>query len=74
MTSRTPAARPVLPSSPFRPIVPPPIEKFAVDDLLTHDRHGLGRVVSVPGENEVHVDFGTAVRRIALPNPKVTRL
>ncbi|MBB5787070.1 hypothetical protein [Jiangella mangrovi] len=74
MTSRTPAARPVFPSSPFRPIAPAPLEKFSVDDLLTHDRHGLGRVVSVPGEHEVHVDFGTAVRRIALPNPKVTRL
>lgn len=74
MTSRTPAARPVLPSSPFQPIAPPPVEKFDVNDLLTHDRHGLGRVVGVPRENEVHVDFGNAVRRISLPNPKVTRL
>lgn len=74
MTSRTPAMRPVLPSSPFQPTTPPPVEKFAVDDLLTHDRHGLGRVVGLRGDNEVHVDFGSAVRRISLPNPKVTRL
>jgi len=74
MTSRTPAARPVLPSSPFQPVSAPPIEKFAIDDMLTHDRHGLGRVVGIRGDNEVHVDFGSAVRRISLPNPKVTRL
>ncbi|PSL08506.1 hypothetical protein CLV30_101478 [Haloactinopolyspora alba] len=75
MTSRTSAARPVFPSSPFQTnATAPPLEKFAVDDMVTHDRHGVGRVVGVRGDNEVHVDFGSAVRRISLPNPKVTRL
>jgi hypothetical protein len=42
--------------------------------MLTHDRHGLGRVVAVGPENKVHVDFGSGTQTISLPNPKVTRL
>jgi hypothetical protein len=75
MTPRTQARRPVLPASPFQPPAPPPPpEPFAINDLLTHDRHGLGRVVGLAGDRELHVDFGSAVRRISLPNPKITRL
>lgn len=74
MNSRSSARRPFLPASPFTNIAPPPIEPFEVNDLLTHDRHGLGRVVGVGADNKVHVDFGSEVRTIALPSSKITRL
>lgn len=73
MTSSTTNQR-VLPTSPFQPIAPDPIEPFQVDDLLTHDRHGVGRVVAVGPGDKVHVDFGSGIHTITLPNPKVTRL
>jgi hypothetical protein len=74
MSARSTARRPVLPASPFKDSIRPVIEKFNVNDRLTHDRHGLGRVVLLESETVVHVAFGSEVRRIALPNPKVTRL
>ncbi|MFW6203763.1 MAG: hypothetical protein ACOC96_02240 [Actinomycetota bacterium] len=52
----------------------PNVEKFDVDDRITHDRHGVGRVIRVESDSVVHVAFGHEVRRITLPNPKVTRL
>ncbi len=74
MSARSTARRPVLPASPFKESVEPAFDKFEVDDRLTHDRHGLGRVVLLESDSVVHVAFGSEVRRIALPNPKVTRL
>ncbi|HEU0042682.1 MAG TPA: hypothetical protein VFQ15_10050 [Jiangellaceae bacterium] len=75
MSLRPQARRPVLAASPFQaPAPPPPPEPFALNDMLTHDRHGLGKVVGKIGDYEIHVDFGSAVRRISLPNAKVTRL
>lgn len=73
MNSRSSAKRPVLPASPFSAPVAPTIDRYDIDDMLTHDRHGLGRVVGL-GNNQVHVDFGTEVRTIHLPSSKVTRL
>lgn len=68
------SSRRVLPSSPFRPAASTqPVERFEVDDRVTHDRHGLGTVVGANG-SEVTVDFGSAVRRIALPSSKLTKL
>ena len=41
------ASRPP-PTSPFRPAPPaPPAEQLAEDDQVTHDKYGLGRVISV---------------------------
>lgn len=74
MSARSTARRHVLPTSPFKEPIAPPLERFAIDDRLTHDRHGLGRVVGLESDTVVHVAFGSQVRRIALPNPKVTRL
>ncbi len=74
MSARTTARRPVLPASPFKDVTAPNVEKFDVDDRITHDRHGVGRVVRVESDSVVHVAFGHEVRRITLPNPKVTRL
>lgn len=65
-----------LPSSPFNKNLAdqPPAEVYAVDDMVTHDRYGLGTVVSTEGEHAVVVNFGVDTRRIAIPNPKLTRL
>jgi hypothetical protein len=73
MSARSTVRRP-LPTSPFQATAAPAVEKFSIDDRITHDRHGLGRVVMLESESVVHVAFGAQVRRIALPNPKVTRL
>lgn len=73
MSARSTARRP-LPTSPFREPVAPVVEKFSIDDRITHDRHGLGRVVRLESDTVLHVAFGSEIRRIALPNPKVTRL
>ena len=74
MTQRT-ARRPVLPASPFNVLrEAKPVERLAVDDRLTHDRHGLGRVIGVESESILLVNFGSTIRRVAYPNTKVTRL
>ena len=73
MSARSMARRP-LPASPFKASTNQPVEKFNIDDRITHDRHGLGRVVLLESDTVVHVAFGSEVRRIALPNSKVTRL
>lgn len=73
MSVRTSNRRP-LPTSPFKETASPAVEAFSINDRVTHDRHGLGRVVLLESESVVHVAFGSQVRRITLPNPKVTRL
>ena len=64
-----------LPGSPFNkpPAPPAPVKEFAVQDLVTHDRFGLGRVVASETDT-VLVDFGVATRRINAPYAKLTRL
>jgi hypothetical protein len=42
------------------------IEQFEVDDRVTHDKYGLGRVVAVEG-SAVVVDFGGT--RVRIPSP-----
>jgi hypothetical protein len=49
-------------------------EVFAVDDRVSHDKYGLGTVLSVNGTREIIVNFGAETRRIALPNPKIALL
>jgi hypothetical protein len=76
MKPRTAVTRRPLPTSPFNktPAVVEPVETYAVDDMVTHDRYGLGTVVATEGDFAVVVNFGVDVRRIALPNAKLTRL
>lgn len=64
-----------LPGSPFNmpSPEPQPVKQFAADDLVTHDRYGLGRVISTSA-GSVLVDFGTAKHRISEPYAKLTRL
>ncbi len=69
------ATRRLLPTSPFKP--PPaalPAEQFAVQDQVTHDKYGLGRVMSVEDDTAVVIDFGTHQVRITTPCAKLIKL
>jgi hypothetical protein len=71
-----PVQRRRLPASPFnaaRDAIPPD-EVFTVGDRVCHDRHGLGRIVSVCGTVAVDADFGTGTRRVSTPTPKMHKL
>jgi hypothetical protein len=68
------ATRRHLPTSPFSPPDPVrPAETFAVQDQVTHDKYGLGVVLSVE-DHAVLVDFRPDQRRIPLPCTKLTKL
>jgi hypothetical protein len=69
------AARRPLPGSPFnKPHVAPIVKQFAVDDRVTHDTYGLGKVIGVEDEVAVLVDFGTQTQRITAPYHKLFKL
>jgi predicted 2-oxoglutarate/Fe(II)-dependent dioxygenase YbiX len=64
-----------LPSSPFKPPPEdPPVEQYELDDLVTHDKYGLGRVILVEGDASIVVDFATRKVRITTPFAKMTKL
>ena len=64
-----------LPTSPFNtPPAAPPVGQFAVQDQVTHDKYGLGRVVSVEDDTSLVIDFGTHQVRITTPCAKLTKL
>ena len=64
-----------LPSSPFKPPPEaPPVEQYALDDLVTHDKYGLGRVILVEGDAAVVVDFAPRKVRILTPFARMTKL
>jgi hypothetical protein len=65
--------RPRHPNSPFEPLPEPVIEQFVVGDRVSHDAHGLGRVVGVDGSGAT-VDFSSRTVRIATPFRKMTKL
>lgn len=44
-----------------------------MDDRITHDKYGLGRVVSVE-ESAVTVDFGSSLVRIPSPFSRLSKL
>jgi hypothetical protein len=75
MKSSRGGARRHLPTSPFAaPPAPPPVEQFAIDDRVSHDKYGLGVVVGVEEDSAVLVDFGTQKVRIPAPYPKLFKL
>lgn len=74
MMTKPPVTRRLLPTSPFAPPVEPQLKTFAVGDRVTHDEHGLGRVVGIEDEIAVLVDFGSIQRKIMHPYTKLTKL
>ncbi len=65
-----------LPGSPFNSVpADPPVEQFAVQDQVTHDKYGLGRVILVEeDETALIVGFGSRQVRIMWPFAKLTKL
>jgi hypothetical protein len=72
--TRSEGPRRNLPGSPFTRAAAPAPKAFAVGDRVTHDKHGLGRVVAVEDEGSVIVDFGSAHRRVSAPFSAMTKL
>ena len=74
MNSPRASNRRYLPTSPFKPPpeAPPP-EQYDVDDLVTHDKYGLGRVILVES-GAVVVDFANRKIRITAPFARMTKL
>ncbi len=70
MRPRRPTVRPALSTSPFHREDPAPAPVFSVDDRVTHDRRGLGRVVRVHG-HEMDVQFGDQTVRVAMDSNKI---
>ena len=69
------ATRRHLPTSPFAPpSAAPPAEQFDVQDQVTHDKYGLGRVIGIEGDATLVVDFGSCCLRIMTPCAKLTKL
>jgi hypothetical protein len=68
------ATRRHLPTSPFSPPVAPLVGHFAVQDQVTHDKYGLGRVIGVEDDTALVVDFGSRQVRIVTPFAKLTLL
>ena len=69
------ATRRFLPTSPFNtPPAAPPVDQFALQDQVTHDKYGLGSVVLVEDDEAVVVDFGSRKVRILSPFARMTKL
>lgn len=64
-----------LPGSPFQaPAAGPAPERFSIDDRVTHDQHGLGRVIGVEEDVAVLVRFASTELRVVSPFSKLTKL
>jgi hypothetical protein len=75
MNSASAWNRRYLPSSPFKPPPEdPPVERYELDDLVTHDKYGMGRVILVEDDASVVVDFATRKVRIVTPFARMTKL
>ena len=72
--TKSAASRRHLPASPFKAPVAPPLKHFAVGDRVTHDEHGLGRVIGIEDGIAVLVDFGSMQKRIMSPYSKMHAL
>lgn len=63
-----------LATSPFNYDPEPPAETFSVDELVTHDKYGLGTIKGVEPGIALVIDFGSHVQRIMTPSAKLTKL
>lgn len=68
-----PARRRHLSSSPFKAEPEPVILSFEMDELVSHDSYGMGRVVIVEPA-AISVDFRRQIVRIPSPYPKMSKL
>jgi hypothetical protein len=73
MTTRSGPQRRHLATSPFARSVEPEVPQFELDDRVSHQSYGLGRVVGAESA-AVTVDFGTCRRRIVSPFHKLEKL
>ena len=62
-----------LANSPFKRDPEPTIVQYEVDDMVSHDTYGMGRVVKVEAAAVV-VDFRSQTVRIASPYSRMERL
>ncbi|HET8617030.1 MAG TPA: hypothetical protein VFL94_16030 [Actinomycetales bacterium] len=62
-----------LPTSPFQRGPEPEVEQYELDDLVSHDSHGVGRVIRLEG-SAVVVDFGATKVRVMSPFRRLTKL
>jgi len=72
MTTSAPRRR-HLASSPFKPEPERVILEFEVDELVSHDSYGMGRVINVEPA-AVTVDFRPQIVRIPSPFPYLNKL
>jgi hypothetical protein len=67
-----------LPGSPFntaQTVVPPSeADRYSVNDKVTHDKYGLGTIISVEEGVGVLVDFGSHKQRLRTPCSKLIKL
>ena len=71
--STSAAPRRHLATSPFQPDPEPTIEQYALNDLVSHDVYGMGRVIALEAA-AVTVDFRSRTVRIPSPYAKMSRL
>jgi hypothetical protein len=62
-----------LAGSPFQPDPEPTIEQYALNQLVSHDSYGMGRVIQVEVA-AVTVDFRSQTVRITSPFHKMARI
>lgn len=75
MSPRPAVTRRFLPHSPFNVTNQVVLEHYDAGDLVSHDQHGMGRLLRVESETSIVVDFGGGnVRRVTLPSAKLTKL
>ena len=72
--SASTANRRHLPTSPFKPRPEEPPKRFELDDLVTHEKYGLGHVILVEGDAAVVIDFTPEKVRIMAPFARMIKL
>ncbi len=73
MTNSQGHQRKHLANSPFKQAPEPTIEVFEMDDRVSHDLYGLGRIVGLEA-HAVAVDFGEKRVRVTSPYSKLHHL
>jgi hypothetical protein len=74
MNTARASTRRFLPGSPFNAPPPPPPEVYVAQDVVTHDKYGLGRVIGVEDDTALVIEFGSRQVRIMTPCAKLSKL